>query len=374
MRHDAVAEDAMRRWIAAALRDGHVEADLVGHSPEALVERLEYEGLLAVLEWRLRHGGAWDAVPADFRILLAGGARAAAVGSLALENQLRRIADVLQQQGLSVLLLKGPAVARWLYPSAHLRPVADIDLLFATREDSDRAAGALETLGYRLGYTPGRFTYEMTCVPVEGAGARHEIDLHCRLVQPLVFADAIGFGELWQASVPVNGLAGMHRLAAVHALLHACLHRTVDLVLRRPDRLKWLYDIHLMIDRMDPRDWSEFLRLAVEKRLCSLSLHSLQDATALFGGNMPDEVVAGLDKASATESMDWRRLADWRYMQWQNWKSLPSTGQRLAWLRERLLPAPSHLRVLTGQAAWTSQIATRLRRMTRRVLGGDGTD
>ena len=359
----------MSDWIAAAVRDGRADAGLGGFEEDALLAAIDYEGVPALLEWRLRRGVGWDELPGDFRGALATRARAAVVRSLALEDELRRIASVLDVTGLAVLLLKGPALARWLYPAPHLRAVSDIDLLFASRTESDRAARALEPLGYRLAYSPGRFTYEMTCLPVEGIGRRHEIDLHCRLVQPLVFAEALGFDELWEASMSLEGLGGMRRLGTEHALLHACLHRAMDMVLRRPDSLKWRYDIHLLLARMDAQAWLVFGRLAERRHLAGLSLQSLNDAIETFGGVLPADVAVALANAERGEPVDWRRLGNWRYMQWRNLQALPSVGQRIRWIWERLFPARGYMAALAGSGNWISQMGRRLRRLAGHLLG-----
>jgi hypothetical protein len=75
-----------------------------------------------------------------------------------------------------------------------------------------------------------------------------------------------------------------------------------------------------------------------------------------------------LQRNADAESIDWHRLDDWRYMQWQNLKALPTTGARLRWLWQRLAPSSSHLRHMYGQGSWLALMGRRLRRGMKRLL------
>src|SRR5262249_61546006 len=90
--------------------------------------------------------------------------------------------------------LKGPILAERLYPEAAVRRCTDLDLLVAER-DIERAAAALEPLGYAL---------------EDGLAAlyarRHHHHLHlmgrCPQVIELHFRDYVGFG----VTLPAEGL------------------------------------------------------------------------------------------------------------------------------------------------------------------------
>lgn len=341
----------LRESIATALRDGVMPPDLGGFASDALISAADWEGVLPLLEWRLRNGTGWDVLPEAFRRALAVQARAAAAHALFRESELRGISNALVEGGFQALLLKGPAFARLLYPEPYLRVSGDIDLLFATRSESDRAAVALSPLGYELAFVPGSATYEMTSRSTAVGVHRPELDLHCRLVNLPAYANAFCFDELWAAAIPLPGLNGLFGLQPVHALAHACIHRAVDLCLHRPDRLKWLYDIHLMLARMDDAAWVDFITMARAKKTCGVCLRSINDTIALFATPVPGAASDELTRCADLEPLDWRRLDDWRYMQWQNLKALPTWRARAVWLWERLLPTRNHLQELHGQDA-----------------------
>lgn len=359
---DACDAQSLRGWIAAALRDGTASSDSGGFTSGELIATAEFEGVLPLLEWRLRKGRSWDGLPEIFRRALVEGAHAGALYGLARTYELKRIAALLAKAGIPTLLLKGPAFGRWLYPEPYLRVSSDIDLLFASRSEADRAARAFVSLGYELMFSPSRAVYEMTCRPTAGGVARSELDLHSRLVNTEAYAHCFTFGELLDASQEVHGLSpGLRALGNIHSLLHACLHRAHDAGLQRPDRLKWLYDIHLMLDRLDAVAWRDLITMAAAKGLCGICLRSVNDTIATFATLVPPEAMAELRAHAEAEPLDWRRLDDWRYMQWQNLKALPAMGTRVRWVWERIFPTLSHLRELHGEGNWLQLMARRLR-------------
>jgi len=369
---DAIVMDSPRRWLAAVLGQER-SIDPGSYSFAELVETAEYEGVLPLLDWQLRSDPTYSTLPDEFRQQLGLRARASAAQSMLDAREVARVSAALDEAGFQTLLLKGPAFARWLYPQPYLRISSDIDLLFASRSEADRAASIVERLGYELAFSPGGMVYEMSCRLVVDGEVRSELDLHCRLVNQEAYADRLGFDELWAASLALPGLpATVRGLSPVHALLHACMHRAHDLSLHRPDRLKWLYDIHLLIKGFDQGLWAMFGKAAREKELCGVCLRSFDDSADWFSTRIPEDVLSDMRKAASTESLDYRQIGDWRYMQWQNFKALPDMRARLRWLSERLLPSRSHMQELHGESA--SLPTLMLRRLLRGVARWRGRE
>lgn len=357
-----------RGVIALGLRDGVLPAAASAFPVERLLAVAAEEGVLPLLEWRLRG----QSLPEALREGLSRGAREAAQASLHRDAQLRRIASCLADVGIKSLLLKGPAFARSLYPEPHLRMSGDIDLLFGSRREAESAAEALAGIGFERAFSPTSMTYEMTSrMRVDGRVVL-ELDLHSRLVNLPAFADVFAFEELWSSSIALAGLGDRLRvLSPLHAFVHACIHRAVDLYLQLPPRLKWLYDLHLMLLRLDAAgDWDGFLHLVRRKRVAGVCLRSIIDTVDAFGSPVPESVLQALHGYAGDESIDWRRLHDWRYMQWRNLKALPNPVARLRWLWERLFPTRSHLRELHGQGSWLRLMGRRAKRARARLRGG----
>lgn len=71
----------------------------------------------------------------------------ARASKLRLDRQIAGLTAHLQRRGIDFRLLKGPAIAQWLYPE-EIRDYLDCDLLIAP-DHLVRAEGTLESLGYR---------------------------------------------------------------------------------------------------------------------------------------------------------------------------------------------------------------------------------
>jgi hypothetical protein len=341
-----------RGWLAAALRDGCPPADIDAGPDDELLVAARQEGVLSLWEWRWRNGPGWNGLQGQWRQLLSNATRASAAQWLLRERELQKIAAILSRAGVETLLLKGNALAFWLYPAPYLRDCGDIDLLFSSRANAERALDAVATLGYQLVFVPGETHYEMTARRVVDGINHSELDLHCRLLNATLYADTFEFGELWGSAISLPGMgSNLRGLSPLHALAHACMNRALDLQNRIPDRLKLLWDIHLLLAKMDAPDWDAYTTMARSKKLCGISLHSLFAAELAFGSRVPTAAMDTLQGWADVEIVDYHRLGDWRYMQWQNFKAIPTVGGRILWAWERLLPGRGQLGELYGEGS-----------------------
>ena len=74
--------------------------------------------------------------------------------SLAVDGVTAEVVPALESSGVEVVLLKGPVIARWLYPDGG-RDYGDTDLLVSAR-DERRAEAVLTRLGFRADRGTGR--------------------------------------------------------------------------------------------------------------------------------------------------------------------------------------------------------------------------
>lgn len=110
------------------------------------------------------------------------------------------------------------------------------------------------------------------------------------------------------------------------------------------DRLIWLYDIHLLAQRLTDEPWRQFMTLAEERTLCGPCLDGLDSARTEFGTNPSDAVLSRLRAGTDREGFDPRQFRPrWRY-EWQTFRALPSTALRLRWLGQHLCPTAAYLR------------------------------
>ena len=323
------------------------------------------EGVTALVEHGLRQ---CLEVPDAVRNAFATATRAMAMSALRREAGCRRVLARLHAEGVPGLLLKGIALAHWLYPAPYLRESSDVDLLFANREQAVCAAETLAALGYEAPFPPSRFQHELAC---HGDGLP-DLDLHWALSDWPVLDRLPEFDTLLAASIPLPGLgAGARGLDAPHALLHACVHRASNLAADLGDRLKWLQDLHLLAAMLD-RDggWPSFLAACDQAQACGIAAEGLAATTALFGTPVPSAVSTTLAAGRTHEPLDASRLSDWRYIQKLNFRALPGWGTRLAWIGARLLPPAGHLRALYGEGhSYPGLLWQRFRRVGARLKG-----
>jgi hypothetical protein len=137
----------------------------------------------------------------------------------------------MQDAGIPAILLKGPSIAQWLYPSGG-RTYVDTDLLVPARELS-RAEAVLRSLGFTE-LVEGLHHFEQGVEtafarqPELGRGPGGTVDLH-RNLPMLPVPDEL----LWEAfsadteTVPISGveLRVLGRTAlALHVVVHAVQH------------------------------------------------------------------------------------------------------------------------------------------------------
>ena len=288
------------------------------------------------------------------------------------ESETRRVLSVMAKSGLPGLLLKGSALAYWAYPEPHLRCCSDVDLLLASRESAEILANQLVLAGYERAETLGDLVaYELMCHRKVAGGWRVEIDVHWRMANSPLFSDAFPFAELMAESLPIPALAPNARgLGPVHALLHACIHRAINLAGGGDgDKLKWLYDLIVLIDGFAPADWQKMVQIAIDKKLAGVVLSGLEKAAATFQRELPADIVATLRQAAASEPLNAQRLSDWRYMERKTFETLPGTGMRLRWLWQRLFPSRDQLVHLYGDEhqSYAALILERFKRAIRRA-------
>ena len=76
-------------------------------------------------------------------------------------------------------------------------------------------------------------------------------------------------------------------------------------------------------------DWRRLVDLSIRKGLAGVVLDALENAARTFESQLPHQWTTALASAESVETLDARRLSDWRYMQHKTFKSLPSAFLKL---------------------------------------------
>lgn len=335
------------RWCAARLAGLPADA---AHRPDAvaLLALARREGVVGLLHAALV--AAHDAEDRALGATLAGEARTAAARSLLCQAEARRVQQRLDEVGIPSIWLKGIALGQWLYSSAHLRDLADIDLLLPDHATALRAAAAIAPLGYFLPnpHIAGNLVVHELLAWSERS--RLELDLHWDVCNAALFAGRMRWDRLWRISRPLPSIgSGARGLDDVDACLHASLHRAVNRLTGRQDRLRWLFDLHLLARRFDARGWQLCVENAIEAGLADALASALAAVQDLFASPVPPAALKALQDAAVREPIRTERLRNWTYFQWSCWRRLPDLRTRLRWLRQLLFPDLAHLQARYGE-------------------------
>ncbi len=314
---------------------------------DRLLEAANAEGVLALVNSRL---DGMPGIDAALRQAFASAAHGVAAETMLRQAECRKVLDVLQAGGIPVLLLKGSALGYWLYPQAFLRECSDIDLLLPSQDAATQAAALLAPNGYQLTPASGDLSYEFLLSRRSFAGAvRVDLDVHWQLSNAAMFVDTLNFDTLEAASIALPALSPHARgLSPVHAFAHACMHRTINVYTGIGDRLKWLYDLHLLAQRLDDEQWLQLQDVCMQGRLNGVCVAGIDAAARVFGAAAPESVMQALRAGRTGEPLDAARLHDWKYMEGRNLAALPGLRLRLRWLWQRMFPSQPYLQELYG--------------------------
>ena len=216
------------------------------------------------------------------------------------DEDTRALLDALSASGIDALVFKGAALAHLIYTAPHLRPRTDIDILIRA-EDRDRAGGVLEASGWRRPPEPDLD---------ESAAQRHYArqgpgrtawlaDVHWKVANPRVFGDAVSFDDIRSRAIPLPALGAAALTPGLcDALLLACMHR----VAHHDDEvdLLWLWDVHLLVERIADRDIELFGHLARRAGMTAVCRSGIELSAALFGSRRALELLDQL-RSSAYE-------------------------------------------------------------------------
>jgi hypothetical protein len=275
------------------------------------------------------------------------------------------------------VIIKGTALAYWLYPNPLQRSRGDTDLLVPERAKRT-AFDALEAAGFHrtLAVDGDLVTYQASFTQTFSDGTAHALDLHWKINNAEVLSRLFTYDELRKDAIRLPAL-GPHALgtSAIHSLLIACMHRAThrvnpyyvdDEAHHDPDRLIWLADIHRLAEAMNPAAWQALGMAARQKGLSRLVAEGLERSSAHWGTQVPKLTMRSLGSASA-EELPSRYLSASAFEQWRmDWAAMPDWNSRWRWLAQTLFPPPAYMRARYAgvRPQWMSWLYCR-----RAVLG-----
>ncbi len=177
--------------------------------------------------------------------------------NFAVDALTAEVAGAFDREGIETLVLKGPVLAKWLYPG-EMRPYVDSDLMVAP-ESRARAVGVLERLGFAeyLPWMPTPLSLDPGGTAFNRRGTM--VDLHCQL--PGLEGDPDAVWGCLAASAERQIIGGVELrvpdrdVVLLHVVLHAAHH--ANMADGKP-----LEDLRRALTRVEESKWSSALELA----------------------------------------------------------------------------------------------------------------
>lgn len=223
---------------------------------------------------------------------------AAQAVSLVREQAWTELLNALQTAGISILVLKGAALAYTVYPDPVLRSTGDIDLLLNPR-DLPGASAILKGLGFEPEPEPQQrinpfntgWTGELSFVR-KHQGMTIAVDLHWQLfaIEWLRHITKVDVEALWEHAIPFSiGQVTAHTLACEDMLFHVCLH----ISLHGFTHFRGYVDIVQLLEYGD-LDWNLFLQRVRANGFRVACYFPLWWLAQYRAGIVPDEVLIAL--------------------------------------------------------------------------------
>ena len=317
-----------------------------------MIERATYHGVQQLLHDRLSAADRW---PETVREALRKELIARVMWEIRHEEILKRAVEALATAGIASVLIKGSALAYWLYPNSVLRTRGDTDLIVAPDKmrDADRV---LTSIGFASERGTGAdvVSYHSVYSRVASDGTLHMIEVHSRIGISRLLSNLFPFEDLLARAVALPRLSPDARgHGPIDGLFITCLHRATHN--HRPyfagegtyygaNRLIWLYDIHLIATSLTPADWAALVEAARDKGLLAVAREGLLASEAAFKTEIPPSVRSEL--ARRDENGDIARCAAAsHYGQiWIDFRRLRGTATKLRFLRGLILPPADFIR------------------------------
>jgi hypothetical protein len=268
--------------------------------------------------------------------------RLLAARTLAIDALTAQITQLFEDRGVQSIVLKGPAVANWLYRGRPIRAYGDSDLLVSPA-DWEKAQAILEEVGFADDLGPLAHPRMESITSYSWVRGDQNIDLHCS-IWGMGAAPAKVWEVLSARTVPMQvGGREVRVLApaprALHLGLHAAHH---GIEAGKPNA-----DLKLAIAQLPDAVWREAAEIAVELDATGAFATGLMwspEGTALaerLGISEERSVEALLSTSPVPMAQGFNELAN-----------TPGLKAKLALVAHELFPTPAFMR-------WWSPLARR---------------
>ncbi len=240
-----------------------------------LVKRARYHGISLLLYAALEKK-EWCDVPSFVRVGLLDLYRSSALASATAYYELNALIPLLNASNIPLIVLKGAAVAKWLYPVSALRPFADLDFLIP-QTHVEKMSALLQAQGYVSGNELARgfrAAYYSEMAFHKNATPRTAVDLHWNLFVPLYYRRRMSLDWFWQHTQAFSfGAQPARILDATAQFIHLAVHASLNH--QNAPRLIWLYDLALLLThKANELDWDAAIAYTHSAQL-AYSVHAM---------------------------------------------------------------------------------------------------
>jgi hypothetical protein len=220
--------------------------------------------------------------------------------------KLQEILAAFSREGISVVLLKGAALAITVYRSVGLRPMFDVDLLVRSNQ-LERAAGILRNLGYVSdeSYATADWykRHHHHLVPFVASDRSISIELHHHILSPRAEVE-VPPDTFWQHAHPVSlGSESALVPAPEHLLISVCLHTALSQCFERT--LRDIVDVAEILRRFETAfNWDLVLRDSPRSGAARALYYSLWFAQSTTGAPIPRQILQHLKAKSELTSLE----------------------------------------------------------------------
>lgn len=344
-------DDARYRQLIALMRGASESVALGDADWDALVALAERERVAPLLYDALKHNSL--VLPDRARQRLARAYHHTLASNLRKFDVVKRVLERFNAAGIPVIVLKGIALAEFVYGKIGARPMADIDLLVKI-EDAERAVALLLRDGFREGGKPElrpgfdrEFRVEKELLSPNPASQM--VEVHWRLTAPLFASRFVNYDQVWARATPVEiEQQKTLVLSAEDWLLHQAAHAVYK---HRHIGLLDLMDAHQLVLHFGARlNWDAVLQIGAQCRWLPALAVMLDRAAAILGTPVP---MHALERARAFQlaGLDRRLMAWWltpgrpeRHHIIPDWIVAPSVAARARFIGAYLFPSRAYLR------------------------------
>lgn len=273
-----------------------------------------------------------------------------------------------KKHDVQVLLMKGLALSYQVYPTPGCRPSSDVDIL-VNEKDLDTIKLIFVELGYRLENSTEKslLSFQFSALQDSDTGHTLVFDIHYRISNSSQYERYFDFDSLYEKSTVIPQFDDIQAkgLSVADAYTFACVHLQGHLMQGDPIKPIWLYDIHLLINKLSEENHSQIVKQFEcfdSHDLGSICRYWSDMVCQYFKTQMYEELRVTLSRYPDITD---KQRSNPVMLLWSQAKYLPDNRAKLKFLKQLFIPAATRIKQkYPGSKVWLPLL------YLRRILDG----